>query len=284
MITQKIQGTWEDFHGLFSVEKNRQWVLYNLTSNDVFVVISESATPPSLFANIMDNRTGIMIKAGELGVIPSTTNNVFIYGNGTVTVDSLLGGSLPTTKADLPDDVWTSDKEKFRRLRVDVGQTGLFEGREFRMVRKLIIPAATPRVFKFHSTVDFILMEQSLSAAAGDIEYYAYTEDDGVESGSFSTNVMTISKNRSAFYRDYDGGRYVSNVTITTGGDFTPTNPEVYVDYDRAKTSGATVQQISVRGGDDTVRYLPAGTYYLKLSSLSGTSEGRFAIAWEERP
>lgn len=64
----------------------------------------------------------------------------------------------------------------------------------------------------------------------------------------------------------------------------TPTEADVYVDYDRAKTSGATAQQVSVSGGADTTRYLAAGTYYLELTSVTGTSVGRFAIAWEERP
>ena len=40
---------------------------------------------------------------------------------------------------------------------------------------------------------------------------------------------------------------------------------------------------MSVAGGNDSVRYLAAGTYYLILTSLDATSVGRFGLAWEER-
>lgn len=180
--------------------------------------------------------------------------------------------------------LFTSSEEGFGRLRVDQGQTSLFEGREFRMVRKLVIPAATPTVFRFTSAVDFILFEQNLSASVGDIEFYAWRDTQGTPSGTFTAlAVPPIGKNISSQYRRYNGARYASQVSLASGGDFTPTDANVYVDYDRAKTSGATAQQLSVQGGNDTVRLLPAGTYYLKFTSLSGTAEGRIALAWEER-
>lgn len=184
----------------------------------------------------------------------------------------------------IPSDLLTSNKAGFRRFQVDVGQTGLFEGREFRIVRKVVIPAATPLVFRFTSVVDFMLAEQELNTSVGDIELLAWRDAQGVASGTFSANVPPIGKNTSAEFRDYGAGRYVSQVTITTGGIFTPTDPESYVDYDRAKTAGATAQQVSVSGGDESVRYLAAGTYYLQLTSLDATSQGRFVLSWEERP
>lgn len=184
-----------------------------------------------------------------------------------------------------PADLLTSEKEGFRRLRVDVGQTGLFEGREFRMVRKVSVPAATPLVFRFTSAVDFMLFEQALNCSAGDIEFHAWRSTQGTAGGAFTAlPIAPIGKNISSSRRLYDGLPYESQVSVASGGTFTPTNAEQYVDYDRAKTSGATAQQISVSGGNDSVRYLAAGTYYLVLNSLDGTSVGRFAIAWEERP
>lgn len=179
----------------------------------------------------------------------------------------------------------TSTEEGFGRLRVDQGQTSFFEGREFRLVRKLVVAAGTPFVIRFTSTVDFILLEQSLSVSVGDLEFYAFRETQGAPSGSWASLVVPpIGKNISSKYRPYYGARYASSVSLASGGDFTPTDAAVYADYDRAKTSGATAQQVSVQGGDDTVRYLAAGTYYLKIISTTGTSEGRFSLAWEERP
>lgn len=183
-----------------------------------------------------------------------------------------------------PSDLLTSEKEGFRRLRVDVAQTGLFEGREFRLVRKVEIPAETPLVIRFTSAVDFILFEQQLNTTAGDIEFFAWRDSQGTAGGTFSGVYTPIGKNISGFYREYSGARYASQVTLNHGGTFTPTDAEAYVDYDRAKTAGATAQRVSVRGGDDSARYLAAGTYYLVLTSLDGTSVGRFTLAWEERP
>lgn len=182
-------------------------------------------------------------------------------------------------------DMVTSTEDGFRRYRVDVGQTGFFEGREFRMVRKLVVATGTPKVFRFVSPVDFILFEQTLNVSVGDLEFYAYRSDQGTAGGTFTAlPVSPIGKNIGAQYRKYSGARYASQVTLAEGGTFTPANAQIYADYDRAKTSSATAQQTSVSGGDDSVRYLAAGTYYLVVSSLVGTSEGRYAIAWEERP
>lgn len=193
--------------------------------------------------------------------------------------------SAPPLNGGISADMVTSDLTGFRRLRVDVGQTGFFEGREFRMVRKVSVPAGTPLVFRFTSAVDFILFEQSLNCSVGDIEFFAWRSTQGVAGGTFTPlPVAPIGKNISDSRPLVEGLTYSSQVQLATGGTFTPTDAQQYVDYDRAKTAGATAQQLSVQGGNDSVRYLAAGTYYLILTSLDGASVGRFALAWEERP
>lgn len=181
-----------------------------------------------------------------------------------------------------PAGIFTSspDAEGFQRLQVDVGETGFFEGREFRAVRKLIL-SGTPLVYRFVSAVDFILHEQTFSASTGDLEFYAWRAADVTPSGSFSTPVRVIGKNGSAEYREYGGLRYATQVAIHSGGEVTPLDAEQYVDYDRAKVANATAQQTSVGGSPNSARYLPAGTYYLQVV---GTGEGRLSIGWEERP
>lgn len=177
----------------------------------------------------------------------------------------------------------TSEVDGFARLQVDQGQTSFFEGREFRIARKLTITAGTPLVLRFTSAVDFILAEQELDVSVGDLEFFAWRDTQGVAGGTWNGGISSIGKNISAEFREYNGARYVSQVVISTGGTFTPTDPLAYVDYDRAKTAGATAQQASVSGGNDSSRYLAAGTYYLVLTSLDATSVGRFVLAWEER-
>ena len=187
-----------------------------------------------------------------------------------------------TAPGGFPVGVFTSspEAEGFGRLQVDVGETGLFEGREFRVVRKLVL-TGTPLVWRFTSAVDFILHEQTFGASQGDLEFYAWRAADVTLSGTFGTPVRIIGKNGSSEYREFNGARYVSQVSITSGGSITPIDPEEYVDYDRAKTANSTAQRSSVGGGPNSVRYLPAGTYYLECR---GTGEGRLAIGWEERP
>jgi hypothetical protein len=192
--------------------------------------------------------------------------------------------SAPPLNGGIAQDMVTSDVAGFRRLQVDQAQTSFFEGREFRIARKLSITAGTPLVLRFTSAVDFILAEQELNTTTGDIEFFAWRETQGTPGGTWAGSITPIGKNISAEFKQYGGARYATQVTISTGGTFTPTDSNAYVDYDRAKTAGATAQQASVSGGADSSRYLAAGTYYLVLSSLDATSVGRFVLAWEERP
>lgn len=253
-------------------------IVTNSSAQPIYLI--QSATQPTL------SDKGWPVGCGESVLIHSSTVPAWIKGEpGPVYVQLMTGTIAPFTNVDLPHDMYTSNTEPFRRIRVDVGQTGLYEGREFRLVRKVSVVQGTPLVFKFVSAVDFILFEQTLNCSIGDIEFYAWRSTQGTEGGTFTAlPVAPIGKNISSFYREYDGQRYASQVSISTGGTFTPTNAQQYVDYDRAKTAGATAQQVSVVGGNDSVRYLAAGTYYLILTSLDATSVGRFGLAWEERP
>lgn len=277
IVTVPSSTTYSNLNTLASISVSKSFVITNHTSGLVSIIVSP--TQPA------DDARGVPLYSTQTFYVEESDTIVWIKGTtGKVVIQDTAEIVSPYSTTNLPRDVWTSSEEGFRRLRVDVGQTGLYEGREFRMVRKVSIPAATPLVFKFTSAVDFILFEQSIDCSEGDIEYYAWRSTQGTAGGTFTPlAVPPIGKNTSSFYRQYSGLRYASQVTLETGGTFTPTDANVYVDYDRAKTSGATAQQTSVSGGDDSVRYLAAGTYYLKLTSLNGTSVGRFALAWEER-
>lgn len=278
IVTIPSSTSYSNLNTLASISVSKSFVITNHTSGLVSIIVSP--TQPA------DDARGVPIYTTQTFYVEESDTIVWVKGvAGKLVIQDTAEIVSPYSVTNLPRDVWTSNQEGFRRLRVDVGQTGFFEAREFRMVRKVSIPAATPLVFRFTSAVDFILFEQSIDCSEGDIEYYAWRSTQGTAGGTFTPlAVPPIAKNISSFYRDYGGDRYLTQVSLATGGTFTPTDANVYVDYDRAKTSGSTAQQTSVSGGDDTVRYLAAGTYYLKLTSLNGTSVGRFAIAWEERP
>lgn len=192
--------------------------------------------------------------------------------------------SMGNNNGGFPEDFFTGDRGPWRRLRVDDGETGFFEGRQFALRKKLEIPAGTPLVYKFTIPVDFILFEQALACSDGDIEFYAHRAANVTETGTFSTVVQSVQKNISSTRRLFAGSYYSQQAQILTGGGITIIDPDNYADYDRVKTANATGQLTTIGGGRGQERYLSAGSYYLIFSSLSGTSTGRYTIAWEERP
>lgn len=274
---------------------------YTFTNSNTYVDLNtELGIPTGTSVSITNNTTanvyvvkGLVIPAIEGQVIPPNATvrvqqangyKVWVKGSvGSIFVQTQHQADAPFTLADLPSSRYTSDMEGFSRLQVDVGQTGFFEGREFRVVRKLTVAAGTPLTWKFTSAHDFILFQQHMDASEGDLEFYAWRSDNVTENTPFNTAIPILGKNISSEYRDFGSGRYVSGVSINAGGTITILNSNNYADYDRAKVSGATGQQFSIPGTDNTSRYLAAGTYYLQFTSLSGTSVGRFILAWEER-
>lgn len=174
-------------------------------------------------------------------------------------------------------DMVTSSKTGYRRYRVDVGQTGLFEGREFRTFRELSIPTGQSVYLKFTSPIDFILFEQSLTIDAGSVRFTALTG--ATETAPFNTPLPVIGKNRMA---SRPLPYYVPVITVDTGGTVTGgTVVEVF----RVVASSATAQQQTVGGAAQTERGLPAGTYYLRIENIgNATATGVYSLFWEERP
>ncbi len=268
-------GTFIDLYLALGITTGESIIIQNNTRSYVYIV--KGGALPTTEGHVLYPQDSLRIQ----GVAGS---RVWVKGDsGDIAVQLQHQADGPFGLVDLPASRYTSNQEGFSRLQVDVGQTGFFEGREFRVVRKVTVTAGTPFTYKFTSAVDFILFEQSVSATEGDLEYYVWRASNVTENTPFNTVVPVFGKNNSSEYRLYGGLRYVTATTITTGGTITVTNPDLYADYDRAKTSGATAQQVTVGGSPESARYLAAGTYYLQFTSLSGTSIGRFDIAWEER-
>ena len=176
----------------------------------------------------------------------------------------------------------------YDRVRVDPGQTGFYEGREFRSYFEFSIDAGTAlavgasRYFRFVSPVDFILQTQILEVDKGGVRVQVFiTSTDG---GGWS-QVPVIAKNRSPTRRVYPSGSfYVGQATFQTGGSFTG---GTQVDVIRARTASQTVSAANVGESQDDERFLPSGTYFILMQPLNGvndSSEGIYSISWEERP
>lgn len=225
------------------------------------------------------------VNVGQSVVIHGNEQKLWLSGDGGhVLVQNITGTISPFSSVDLPHDLYTSDREGFRRLRVDPGQTGLFTGREFRSFYEFNIPTGQSVWLKFVSPVDFMLFEQSLEVDAGAIRFEAKS---GVTQTTPITNGVPIfGKNLMAQrLQPY----YVGQVTLDSYGPAATASPPitggVVREVFRVVTVNATAQQRSVGGAAQSERGLPAGTYILELRNISnGTATGVYSLAWEERP
>lgn len=168
-----------------------------------------------------------------------------------------------------------------RRLRVDPGQTGFFEGRMFRSFLDGLIPVAGPSVqFRFTATKDFILWTQQLELTQGALQLDVYTG--ATPSGTWTAQPV-IGLNRMA---ERPTPFYVATCTFETGGNFTGGTK---VDPMKVRTSSAN-NSANNAGGDFSERGLPAGVYYGRLATLTGgvtvndAAQYIYSLAWEERP
>ena len=175
----------------------------------------------------------------------------------------------PAVLALPPASLMTSDAGGNPRLRVDVAQTGFFDGREFRVIRKI----AAPITFRFTFPVPVIVFEQALSVSSDSIELFAWAASNVNATGTW-TPVTLWPKN------GYNLS-YTPQSSVASGGSVTPIDPQLYRDYANVVTSSATAQKFTVGGGEVSERYLAAGTYSVQLT---GAGTGSYSIMFEERP
>lgn len=184
----------------------------------------------------------------------------------------------------LPPHVFTDDPGKWdseSRLQVDVGQTGFWLGLQRRISYEFNIPNATTQVIKFDTASDFIIQFQSLSVDTGALRFRAFRSVQGTAGGTYGTTIDQWRVNLMSTTPTSE-----ENVTLTTGGTFTPGVDELPAEVLRLRTSGATAQRTSVSGSAADERGLPSDVYYLMLENIagSGAATGVFDLRWEERP
>ena len=168
-----------------------------------------------------------------------------------------------------------------QRLRVDPGQTGFFAGRMFRSYLEQVIPVAGPSVqARFTSPVDFILWSQTLTLTQGALRVEIFT---GATPGGSWTTLPAIGVNRMA---ERPQPYYTPLCTVEYGGTFTGGTA---VDLLMVRAAGQNGQASNVGGDGGSERGLPAGTYYIRFSTLTGglnvtdAAQMLYALTWEER-
>ena len=174
-----------------------------------------------------------------------------------------------------PKILMTDDDGDYARVRVDVGQTGFFAGREFRTFYDFTINDGATFVLKAVTSVNVILYDFTVDVELGDIEVELL--GGGTEGGTFSINLPILKTNNMT-----DASDYASNVVMTANGTHTGGTA-----FDKFRIFvGDNLSKIGTKTASEQypIGFAP-GTYYIKLKNLVGNKQakGIFRARWEER-
>lgn len=187
-----------------------------------------------------------------------------------------------------PSDILTSNKYAIRRLQVDQGNTGFFDGREFYFFREIEMSAGESlwtRITVNSSQDGLIIRSQNIECEEGTLRFRVWTDTsltnpptfsspDGITSNVLPANTLPTAPS------------YTRKTVIENGGD-------ADADFDgsasvlevlRAKTEGngrkATSSYTQV-GGE---RGVGPGTYWLQFEALGNSDVvGLYNLIFEER-
>lgn len=175
-----------------------------------------------------------------------------------------------------PKRLMTDNDGQSARLRVDVGQTGFFAGREFRTFRELNMPGGTTLFIQAIVPIDIILFGLDVEVESGAIK--VETIAGAVDGGVWSETLPILPRNTMS---ERPTPIYSPQVQLKAGG--APTGGTV-IDVLRAKTAGNSNQAATVGASGQDERGVGAATYYFKLIAAAGDAVvGVFRARWEER-
>lgn len=160
-----------------------------------------------------------------------------------------------------------------QRIRVDVAQTGFFQGRHFRTFKEWQV--ATTAVYTVRSSVpiDIILFELSMEITAGEVRLETLVG--GAQAGTFG-EALPILPGNTMLSRPTPF--YTPVVGLTAGGTHTG---GTLLDVLHVKAADNSNFAASVGSGAGAERGVGPGTYYFRMT-LTGVI-GTFKARWEER-
>lgn len=261
--------TYSNLYTLAGFDPGSSLIVTN--SSTVAVNLVQAASSPA------NSSKQYPLMPGETVLVHGNSDTIWIRGGlGPIVVQSILETITPFTGVDLPRDLYTSDQEGFRRLRVDIGQTSFFLGKQFRTFKEFSIAAGATYVVKVVVPVDSVLFEQGVEIDAGALRITNAAV--GTEGGTFSETLPVIGKNNMT---TRPTPFYVSQLTWTAGG--THTGGFIF-DTHRIVAANATAQQTTVGNVVGDERGVAPNTYYLRYENIgSGTATGTLWFFWEER-
>ena len=174
-----------------------------------------------------------------------------------------------------PAKLMTDGDGDYARIRVDVGQTGFWAGREARTFYQFSVHTGTTQVIKVIAPINTVLQTFGieLDIAAMRVELVV----GGTEGGTFNSALPIFKTNQMTTQSGY-----TPQITMTTGGTHTGgTIVDVVSTIAGDKLQKSTPTNVS----EDLPLGFPAGTYYIRLVNTDGTTAtGIFRARWEERP
>lgn len=176
---------------------------------------------------------------------------------------------------DLPQKFYSDNDDEYARIRVDVGQTGFFAGREARTFYEFSIASGATQVIKVVSPTDTVLQNLSVELFLAEIRMELAVG--GTEGGTFATPLPILKTNTMS-----TSSTYTPQVTMHRGGTHTG---GTVVDLLKA-VAGANQNRATPTGAsEDSPQGFEAGTFYIRLINTDGaTATGIFRARWEERP
>lgn len=172
-----------------------------------------------------------------------------------------------------PKKFYTDGDGPYARLRVDVGQTGFFAGREFMAFHEYSIPAGQSIAIRAIAAVAVYLQQFTVDNWEGYVR--VELRAGGTETSSFTTDIPVMRTNNTPTVdMSYTSQVNMDNNGTVTGG----TLLDVYQINSGNKSEGVS------SGSSDPIG-MPVGTYYIIISNLSNQqAKGVFKARWEERP
>lgn len=174
-----------------------------------------------------------------------------------------------------PVKLMTNENDEYARLRVDVGQTGFFAGREARTFYEFSIASGASQVIKVVSATDTIVQSFSVETFLAEIRTELVVG--GTEGGAFDTALPIFKTNTMSISSDY-----TPQVTMNRGGTHTGgTVVDLLISISGANKN----KSVSSGASEDLPQGFAAGTFYIRLTNTDGaTASGIFRARWEERP
>ena len=174
-----------------------------------------------------------------------------------------------------PAKLMTDSDGDYSRLKVDVGQTGFFAGREARTFYEFNIASGASQVIKVVAPTNTIVQTLSLELELAEMRLELVIG--GTESGTFATPLPIFKTNTMT-----TASSYMPQVTMNRGGTHTG---GTVVDLLTAISGANANKAISSSATEALPQGFAAGTFYIRLINTDGnTATGIFRARWEERP